>query len=319
MSRRWMLREVVVSNETCNHDIPTEIVFDITKPSGQMKFLGLSERASESGNELAGLFDWTCQGCNAVNQDTVVVKPQEVFFAQWTCRSCSRVTVVRFLARAMAEWIAQHTLAVTGRTIDAPPENALAVSCRAACGKRLPPNSHMVLTWILIPVLVVVLLWMVLDMRRVSSSSAAPQTLPNPATSAKTHTSIPSMPSARIVGYWIGEHRDHVLCFGPIDRVQRTGAYSIVYRGDSQGTAVPFRILHEETEGEQIVVRKETPSGDRLVVEHQGDEITYRVQSDGSEVTFNVAKDGKSMTCLEVRDGEPVATTYYSVGDAANP
>lgn len=308
-----------MSNETCNSDVPMELVFDITKTSGQMRFLGLSERTNESDNEMAGLFDWTCQTCKAANRDTVVVKPQEVFFARWTCSSCSRVTLVRFRARAVAEWIAQHTLAVTGKPIDAPPENALATACLAACGKRLQHGKQMVLGWVVIPVLVVMLVLAVLDMRRVRSSSACPQVPPSSATSGKRPESAPSTPSARIAGYWIGERRDHVVHFSSVDSIERTGTYTVVYRGDSQGKAVPFKVLHEEPAGEQLVIKKENASGERLVVKHQGDEIAYRVQSDAAEVTLNVARDGKSMTCLEIRDGEPVMTTYYNAGENGNP
>ena len=78
-------------------------------------------------------------------------------------------------------------------------------------------------------------------------------------------------------------------------------------------------MLTTETAGEQLVIRKESASGERFVVKHQGDKITYRMQSEVTEVTFNVAKDGKSMTRLEILDGEPVMTVYYSAGDTGNP
>ena len=311
--------EVVVSNEPNNYDIPMELIFDITRRSGQMKFLGLSEKADESDNDLTGLFDWTCQACNTANRDTVAVKPQQVFIAKWTCSRCSRVTLVRFRARAVAEWIAQHTLAVTGKSMDAPPEDPLAVACVAACGKRLQHRRRIVLSWVAVPVLAVILLLALPDMRRVRNSSASPWASANSATCGRGHESALATPSARMVGYWISERRDHVVHFSPVDPVLRTGTYVVVYRGDQQGKAVQFKVLHEETAGEQLVIRKENASDERFVVKHRGDEIAYRVQSEAAEVTFNVAKDGKSMTRLEILDGEPVMTVYYSAGDTGNP
>lgn len=308
-----------MSDELSNYDIPMELAFDITKTSAQMQFLGLSEKADESDNELTGLFDWTCQACKAVNRDTVAVKPQQVFLAKWTCGSCSRVMLVRFRARAVAEWIAQHTLAVTGKQIDAPPEDPLAAACLAACGKRLQRGRQSILVWIAVSVLVVILLWLVLDVRRIQDSSAASRVSANSAVSGRRHESGPSTPSARLAGYWVSERRDHVLHFSDVDPVRRTGIYTVVYRGDNRGQAVPFKVVHEETAGEQLVVRKENASGERLVVKHRGAEIAYRVQSDIAEVTFNVAKDGESMTRLEIRDGEPVMTTYFNAGETGNP
>ena len=109
-------------HKTDTYDGLIELAFDIAKTSGQITFLGLLDRADASGNTLVGLFDWTCQACGAVSQDTVALKPQEEFLAKWPCRSCSRVTLVRFRARAGAEWIAQHTLAVTGNALHIPAE-----------------------------------------------------------------------------------------------------------------------------------------------------------------------------------------------------
>lgn len=315
----WIPLEVVVSNEPNNYDIPMELIFDITKTSGQMKFLGLSERADESDNELAGLFDWTCQACNAGNRGTAVVKPQQAFFAKWTCSRCSRVTLVRFRARAAAEWIAQHTLAVTGKPMDTPPEDPLAAVCVAACDKRLQHRRRILLSWVAVPVLAVILLLALPDMRRIRSSSASPQAAADSASYGRRGESASLTPSARVAGYWISERKDHVVHFSPVDPVLRTGTYVVVYRGDQQGKAVQFKVLHEETAGEQLVIRKESASGERFVVKHQGDKITYRMQSEVTEVTFNVAKDGKSMTRLEILDGEPVMTVYYSAGDTGNP
>jgi hypothetical protein len=308
-----------MSQDLSNYDVPIELAFDITKASGQMKFLGLSERPSESGNELTGLFDWTCLACQAANQDSVVLRPQQVFFAKWTCSQCSRVTLVRFRARAVAEWIAQHTVAVTGKSIDAPVEDKLAASLAASRGKQRQRSSHMVYAWAAVPMLAVIILMAVLDMRRVTNSSASPHDSPSAAASRTGQQQPPSAPSARIVGYWLSERRDHVLCFTAVDPDTREGTYGVVSRGDKKAQTVRFKVLHEETEGEQLVIRKEGVSGERLVVKHNGARVTYRLQSEVPEVTFEVAKDGKSMTRMEIIDGEPVVTTYSNAGEAEHP
>jgi hypothetical protein len=309
---------MLMAEELNNYDVPIELVFDVTETSGQMKFLGLSEKTNESGNELTGLFDWTCPACQTVSRDTVVLKPQQVFFAKWTCSSCSRVTLVQFRARAVAEWIAQHTAVAAGKALDTPTQDKQAPACTAGRDKRSSRRMQMTLVWIAAPVLAVVVLLGILGIRRAANSSAAPRDTEKSAISEAGQEQAAATPSARVVGYWVSERRDHVMCFGPIDPVLRAGTYTVVSRGDKQADTVRFKILHEETEGEQLVIQKQGVSGQRLVVKHQGDEIAYRLQSEALEITLNVAKDGKSMTRLDIRDGEPVVTTYYNAGEIGN-
>jgi len=307
-----------MGEELNNYDVPIELVFDITKTSGQMRFLGLSEKANESGSELVGLFDWTCPTCQAVSRDTVVLKPQQAFSARWTCSSCSRVILVEFRARAVAEWIAQDTAAVTGQAVDAPIQDKQAPACTVGRDKRSSRKMQMTLAWTAVSVLAVIFLLGILDMRRVANSSAAPGDPEKSATSGAKQEQAPTTPSARIVGYWVSERGDHVLCFSPIDPVLRAGTYTVVSRGDKKTDTVRFKILHEEADGEQLVIQKQGVSGQRLVVKHQGDQIAYHLQSEALEVTFNVAKDGKSMTRLDIRDGEPVITVYCNAGEAGD-
>lgn len=305
-------------HEQSDYDVPIELVFDITKTSGQMKFLGLSQKSDESDNELVGLFDWTCQACRTVSRDTVVLKRHQVFFARWTCSSCSRVTLVRFRARAVAEWIAQHTAAVTGTPIAVRDQDNRGAIC-VVCGGRHPGRGRqMTFAWIAVPALAVIILLGLLDVRRVRHSSAAPQASEDSTSSGTRQQQSSRTPSARIVGYWVSASKDHVMHFGPVDPVLHEGAYIIVRRGGKQPELVRFKVVHEDTAGEQIVIRKEKTGGDKLVIQQTGAEITYRLQSEAAEVTLNVAHDGKSMTRVEVRDGEPTMTVYSNAGETAN-
>lgn len=304
-------------HEQSNYDVPIELVFDITKSSGQMKFLGLSQKPNESDNELVGLFDWTCQACGTVSRDIVVLKRHQVFFARWTCSSCLRVTLVRFRARAVAEWITQHTAAVTGKPIDARDQDNRGAICVVCCGKH-PHGTQIAFAWIAVPALAVIILLGLLDMRRVRNSSAAPQASEDSTSSGTRQEQSPRTPSARIVGYWVSASKDHVMHFGPVDPVLREGAYIIVHRGGKQPESVRFKVVHEDTAGEQFVIRKEKTGGETLVIQQKGAEIAYRLQSEAAEVTLNVAQDGKSMTRVEIRDGEPTMTVYSNAGETAN-
>lgn len=291
------------------HDVPVELVFDVARGSPQMKLLGLSQMPDGTHGDQTAQFEWACQTCGAMNQDTVMLKPQQAFFARWTCPKCARMTLVRFRARSMAEWASPHTGAATDEAAA-----ALAWDNRSAAGGasrvRRPARGRLnAFTWLTVAAVVVIVGLTVLDMRRVSNTSASNSRSPG------IGQTLSSTPSSRIVGYWINAARDHVVCFGPIDPVTREGSYSTVYRGGRQPETVRFRIIDEEPAGEHLVIRRER-AGDRLVVKEQGSEITYRVQSDAAEVTLDVAMDGKSMTRLDIRDGEPVMTTYTNAGDS---
>lgn len=175
-------------------------------------------------------------------------------------------------------------------------------------------SRKMVYAWIAVPALAVIILLAALDLRRVSNSSASSQ-------NSRDSTGLgagPEQPSGRIVGYWVSEHRDHVMCFTPIDPDLREGTYAVVRRGNKRAETVRFKVLHEEPAGEQLVIQKQGCTGEKLVVEQQGAQVTYRLQTEALEVTFNVAKDGKSMTRLEIVDGEPVMTAYVNAGETAD-
>ena len=304
--------------ELGNYDVPIELVFDITKTSLQMRFLGLSEKPEESGNELTGLFDWTCQACHGANRDMVALKPQQVFFAKWTCSSCSRVTLARFRARAMAEWIAHHTAVVTGRPVDAPAQDNRAAASVSSRARSPGHRRQAILEWVAIPAQAVIILLGWLDMRHISHSSASPRTQADATDSRTGQESSPSTPSARIAGYWVSERRDHVMHFDPIDPALREGVYTVVYRGDKHVETVHFKVVQEDAAGEELVIRKDGQPREKLMIKHNGAEISYRLEAESLDVTLNVAKDAQSMTRLEIRDGEPVITAYFIAGEAGH-
>jgi hypothetical protein len=170
-----------------------------------------------------------------------------------------------------------------------------------------------------VPALALIIALGLQDMRRLSNSSAAPQSSATAVQPGIRQGQSPPSPSARIVGYWVSTAKDQVVYFGPIDPVLREGTYTVVRRGEKQIDTVRFKLVHEEAGGEELVIRKEQADSSKLVIQQKGSEITYRVQPEAAEVTLNVAQDGKSMTCVEIRDGEPVTTVYSNAGEAANP
>jgi hypothetical protein len=104
--------------------------------------------------------------------------------------------------------------------------------------------------------------------------------------------------------------------FDPIDPASREGTYTVVSRGDKHVETVPFKVVHEETAGEQLVVCKDGQPREKLVIRHNGNGIDYRLEAESMEVTFNVARDAKSMTRLEIRGGEPAIMAYFNAGEA---
>ena len=304
-------------------EVPIEVVFDVADTSGQIRFLGLSQTPEapdeDPDDELVGLFQWTCQACGATHQDRVMLKPQQMFSSQWTCNHCSRVTQVRFHARTVAEWIVQHTMAVAGRAMNAPTEDRPVSVCRAGHGKQSGYSRQRILVWVAVTALAVLVGMSALDMRRVSKSSAALQTSVTSVLFGTAQKKAQATPSDRIVGYWISEAQDHVMCFTPIDPPSREGAYAVVRRGGKQPDTVRFKVVHEDTAGEELVIRKGQAGSDKVTSQQKGTEVMGRQQSDSAEVTFNVAKDGKSMTRVEIRGGQPATTTYFNAGDSDEP
>lgn len=106
--------------------------------------------------------------------------------------------------------------------------------------------------------------------------------------------------------------------FDPIDPALREGVYTVVYRGDKHVETVHFKVVQEDAAGEELVIRKDGQPREKLMIKHNGAEISYRLEAESLDVTLNVAKDAQSMTRLEIRDGEPVITAYFIAGEAGH-
>jgi len=291
-----------VPQESNHSSEPVELAFDITRPSEQIRFLGLLDRLRESDNELTGLFDWTCPACGATNRDAVILRPQQAFLATWSCDSCSLTTVVRFHARAGAEWVVQHTVAVTGTSFDASAAQGLIPPCLA--GRRRPPRNQKILAWIAIPALLAAIGMELLDVRRVAPSSASTQRVEQ-----ELRTSASSTPSTRVVGYWLSEEKNQVVHFTPIDPVKHTGTYTVVSRRDGQASIVNFRVVQEEAAGEQLVIRGKSGI--------QNPEFgNRRLPTEASDVTLYIPRDAKILKWVDVEAGGPKTTIYRSAGDS---
>jgi len=288
-----------VPQESNHSDGPVELTFDITRTSEEIRFLGLLDRLRESENELTGLFDWTCPACGATNRDAVILQPQQAFLARWSCNSCSQMTLVRFRARANAEWIAQHTLAVAGTSFAASAAEGL-IAPVVASGRRQPHRNQRIFAWIAIPTLLAIMVLGLANVRRVSPSSASPQA------NGQQRTSTPS---ARVVGYWVSEEKNHVLHFSEIDPIRHTGAYTVVSRHDGQATIVHFRVIREEAAGEQLVIRAES----EIENPEFGDR---RLQTESPDVTLSIPRNARIMKWVDTEQGVAKTTVYRNAGDS---
>lgn len=288
-----------VPQESNHSDGPVELAFDITRTSEQIRFLGLLDRLRESDNELTGLFDWTCPACGATNRDAVILQPQQAFLAKWSCNSCSQTTLVRFRARASAEWIAQHTLAVAGTSFDASAADAL-IAPQVTSGRKRMPRNQKIFAWVAIPALLAIIVLALANVRRVSPSSASPR--------ASRQEQRASTPSTRVVGYWVSEEKNHVLHFGEIDPVRHTGTYTVVSRHDGQANILHFRVIREEPAGERLVIRIES--------EIESPEFANRrLQTELPDVTLYVPRDARTMKWVDREPGAARTTLYRNAGD----
>lgn len=274
-------------HEPSGHERVIDLAFDIANPSPGIRFLGLVDNNDIPGHTLTGLFDWTCHACGAVSRDTVVVMPQQEFPAEWSCSGCSRATRVQFRARAGAEWITQHTLAVAG-------------GAREGIGpQRAHKDRRKTLVWLAILVLAAGILMGGLNLRRLSLSSASPQ---------EEGSLSKSTPSGRLPGCWVSQTGDHAVYFSLVDPTSREGTYTVVSRNDRQAHTVRFKVVTEEPAGEQLVIRVE--SGDLSKESLTGADP----DADHADVTLCIPVHGQSMTRISICDGEPVMTVYRKVG-----
>jgi len=289
-----------VPQESNHNGEPVELAFDVTRPSEQIRFLGLLDQLRESDNELTGLFDWTCPACGATNRDAAILRPQQAFLAKWSCDGCSQTTVVRFHARASAEWVAQHTVAVTGTSFEASAAEGL-IPPYVATGRRRPPRNQRVFAWIAIPALLAIIVMGLLGVRRVSPSSASTQRV------EQEHRT--STPSTRVVGYWASEEKNQVVHFTPIDPIRHTGTYTVVSRYDGQASIVNFRVVQEEAAGEQLVIRGQ------FGIE-SAEFGSRRLLTEATDVTLYIPRNARTLKWVDVEAGGSKTTIYRNAGDS---
>ena len=234
-----------MSHEQGNHDGLTEVTFDVSKPSGQVEFLGLLDGLAGFGNKLSGLFGWTCHACGTVNRDTAAIEPLQSSLVQWSCKQCSQALVVRFLARSGGDWIAQHSLAITGKAFchqaEEPPEEGPCVR------KKSARSGQRTFAWITVPALAAVILLGISDMRRIRSSRASTDR------QRREHSATSY---AWLGGYWAGEDPNDRIFFGYMNPTADTGAYTRVARDGSPPRIVRVEIVHEETTDDRLVLQE---------------------------------------------------------------
>lgn len=276
-----------------------EISLDVAKPSQQIQFLGFVEGLNESGNDLTGVFDWSCPDCGNRNKDITIIRPQQAFLARWSCGMCAKVTFIRFLARATAEWMAQHALVSTGKAHDGRGDRSPASPHMVAGARPVKRRRQGLFGWISIPALIIVILMALMDLERPHQSSAS------------SHDSqqgrSASTPSARLHGYWLSQQADHMLCFEHIDPHSRRGSYVRVSRSGQKDGRVAFQVVSEEALGEELVIREFRQAGE------SGADATPPVPA--PEVTLFVPKHQPSMIRMDIQGASPIVTAYRRVDD----
>jgi len=273
-----------------DHHKPCELVFDITKPVGGLKFLGLLDRAGEPGHELTGLFDWQCHGCAGLNRDATVVEPQQAFLSRWVCRHCERVMVVRFRARASGDWVAGHALAITGAALCHLAEHELVADAAVDENRTKKRERQRLFALIAVPSLLVLLLLGLSDVRRLADSSAA----------IITHRqSVPQTGAvSRLLGSWVSEDGADRLTFTHVDPVSLEGS-GVQFSGNRRpGDRFSFDITHEDVRGEQINIRP------------------WREGSGHApEVSLYIPANGRALTWIGIEGGKPIFRVYRRVDD----
>lgn len=269
---------------------PTEIVFDVTKAIDDVRFLGLLDRSGASGNKLTGLFDWRCDKCASYNRDATLVEPQQAFLSRWVCRHCEQVTIVRFRARASAEWVAEHALAITGKALCHLAENEL-VAAGSIVGERpRKQRSQRLFAWIAIPALTMLVILGLSDMRRLAHSSAALKD--------RGALSAQAGATSRLPGSWLSENGTERLTFSHVDPVSLRGSGVYFPERGRPGERFWFDVTHEDVRGEQVNIRP-----------------CREDSGQGSEVTIYMPANGGSLTWIDIESGRPIFKVYRRAED----
>lgn len=273
-----------------------ELVFDVSKGSEDVKFLGFVTGLEEPRNDLVGLFAWTCRGCTFRNRSSTIIRPEQPFLARWVCTSCGKVTLIQFRSRANAEWVVQHAVAITGSAFGETAEDAVVLPKR---NKRTPSGQRgrqRVFALVAIPALAVIIALGLSDLYavpfrrgRVSEQGARQPGL---------------APALRLAGCWVSETGDHSLYFGRVDTVSKTGTYLPIFKSRQPRPWVRFTIVREDVKGAELVIRELDEAGNVVA---NSDSVLHLPQEGGTLIRVSMARQ------------PPVLTVYHPVGYRGTP
>jgi hypothetical protein len=282
--------------ELDNHDVAAELVFDVSKGSENVQFLGFVTGLEELRNDLVGLFAWTCQGCTCRNRSSTLIRPTQAFLVRWLCASCGKVTLVQFRSRASAEWVVQHAVAVTGSAFGETAEPAPAVgkrNQRTHAGQRARQRVFALLT---IPALALIIALALSDL------PSAPFRWGRGSEQGAWQSDL--APSLRLPGCWVSETGGHSLYFGRIDPVSKMGSYVPILKSRPSQPWVRFTIVHEDVDRAEMVIRDLDENGN--VVPH-------------SETVLHLPKQGGTLIRVSMEGQSPELTVYRPVGSKGAP
>jgi hypothetical protein len=281
--------------EKDSQDMPVECMFDITKPSGQVEFLGFIDGLVGSGNNLSGLFEWTCGKCGTSNHDAAIIEPNQSFLGEWACNHCDEAMLVRFRARPIADWIAQHALAITGRALCGLAEKEETPDPEDRPQTQPARHSQKTFAWIAVPLLAILIVVAAMDMRHIQTSSAYSRLVPG----------RPSAPSySWLGGYWVSVSPYDAIYFGYMSPAAHRGTYTRRTHDGEPAQIVQFEIVCEETTDDKLVLR----------------ELDEQPQADGPQAILRIDRSKGSMVRITTSQDQSIVTTnYYHAARPSEP
>jgi len=272
-------------DERDSPDRQVEHIFDVTKRSAQLEFLGFIDGVAGSGNNLSGLFQWKCDKCGAINHDAAIIETGRSFLAEWSCNRCDEAMHVHFRTRPITDWIAQHTLAITTKALSGATEEENSSESSSSEGRQSAEPNQKTFAWIAIPLLALLIVVGSADLKHLRSSFA----------DGRGPSGRASGPSySWLGGYWVGEEPGDALYFGYMNPAARCGAYTIPAHNGKPAQIVRFEILREEAMDDRLVLR----------------ELNKSPQADDPGAVIHITRDDGRMVRMTTRGGEPVLNTY---------
>jgi hypothetical protein len=278
-----------------NHEVAAELVFDVSKESEDVKFLGFVTGLERPRNDLVGLFAWTCRRCSFHNRSSTIIQPEQAFLARWLCAGCQKVTLVQFRSRASSEWVVQHAVALTGAAFAETAQSAVVLPK----GRRTGPGQSArqgVFALIAVPALALIIILALSDLPSVP--------LRRTRGSVQDTRQSSAAPSLRLPGYWVSETGDHSLYFGRIDPVSKIGSYVPILKGRPPQPWVRFAIVHEDVKGTEMVIRDLDESGNAAA---------------HAENVLHLPKKGGTLIRVSMAQQPPGLTVYHLIGSKGIP